>query len=471
MIMPVFKKVSVNGFGDPWNSYAHSMAWFKGYLYVGTTRANLCMIKANDPPELSHWPVKCPIDLYSLDRRAQIWRCDPRTNHWQQVFVSPLVLGVDGKLVPRDIGYRSMAVFKDGNDPDFSLYVSSWSPAKAGSRPTIMRSINGGQFTEASELGSFPGISTYRTLVPFGERLFTSPTGKVGGKANVSDLSIVLEISNPKVGGVRPVACLGFGDITNVTVFEMTTFNGFLYAGTLNPSSGFQVWKGIPAGRDFRWIKVITEGAYRGNLNEIALSMCVFNDALYVGTGIQNGGYDRAYKVGPAAAELIRIYPDDSWDLIVGESKYTPEGIKYPISGIGPGFDNFFNGYIWRMAVHEGWLYAGTYNWSVFLPYLALEHWPPLVRSLVERVGVENVVQEHGGFHLWRSRDGEIWTPVTLSGFENPYNYGVRTMVSTPFGLYVGTANPFGPEVAIKEMGVWKYIHNPMGGLEIWLGK
>jgi hypothetical protein len=251
----------------------------------------------------------------------------------------------------------------------------------------------------------------------------------------------------------------------------MAPFNGYLYAGTLNPERGFEIWKCRPVGElPYRWTRVITEGAYRGSLNEAATSMCVFNGALYVGTGIQQGGYDRLHGVGPAAAELIRIHPDDSWDLIVGSPRRTPEGWKRPLTGLGPGFDDWFNTYIWRMAAHDGWLYAGTYNWSVWLRYLPVDGWQTPVRRLVHRIGIENIVADRGGFDLWRSRDGVRWSPITRNGFDNPWNYGVRTMQSTPYGLFVGTTNPFGPEVAVETSRGWEYFPNRKGGLEIWLG-
>ena len=30
-----FSRIARNGFGDPLNAYAHTMAWFDGHLYVG----------------------------------------------------------------------------------------------------------------------------------------------------------------------------------------------------------------------------------------------------------------------------------------------------------------------------------------------------------------------------------------------------------------------------------------------------
>src|SRR5258707_1173868 len=43
-------------------------------------------------------------------------------------------------------------------------------------------------------------------------------------------------------------------------------------------------------------------------------------------------------------------------------------------------------------------------------------------------------------------------------------------MASTPSGLFVGAANPFGPEVGMQTPAGWTYAANPKGGLEIWLG-
>jgi ubiquinone/menaquinone biosynthesis C-methylase UbiE len=373
-----------------------------------------------------------------------------------------------------------MAVFQGASDTAPALYVCAWSPSRANRAPLVLRSTDGISFQPLPQPIDNPNLNTYRTLLPFNGRLYTSPAGKTlgwrggvfqGSEENLSDAPLVFECSDPRHRPWVPVSTLGFGDATNVTVFEMVRFNRFLYAGTLNPSTGFQLWRAAAQGKQpYQWTKVITHGAYRGNLNECALSMCVFNDALYVGTGIQNGGYDRFNKVGPAAAELIRIHPDDTWDLIVGKPRATPQGYKRSLSGMAPGFDDFYNAYIWRLCVHDGWLYAGTYKWSVFLPYLPMEQWPGWARKALFAVGIDNIVQHDGGFDLWKTRDGTHWTPVTLKGFSNPYNYGARTMVSSPFGLFLGTANPFGPEIAVKVGNEFRYIPNQRGGLEVWLG-
>ncbi|MBD2183260.1 hypothetical protein H6S82_19915 [Planktothrix sp. FACHB-1355] len=474
-----FRKICDNGFGDGYNSFAHSMAWFNNHLYVGTTRANFCMAKVQErtirrAADIAIWPIESPDDIesiYKLDRRAHIWRYNPLTQNWQQVMRSPRVMGIKGAEVDRDVGYRGMAVFQGESDPQPVLYVSTWAASRApGSR--LLRSEDGKNFTVISQPGiiGIPIPST-RVLVPFKGRLFMSPTGGAAGNANKAVAPTIYETHDPVKGEWQAASLPGFGEPENQGIFMVCPFKDRIYAGTFN-CEGFQIWSSNCEGNPpYKWTKVIDKGAYRGSLNQIAICMSAFKDALYVGTGIQGCGIDTENNIGPAASELIRIFPDGKWDLIVGKSRNTPDGVKKPLSGLPPGFGNFFNGYFWRSAVHDGWLYVGTCNmFSLMLPWLSLQRWSMQSRRLVEQVGVENIVNSQSGFELWRSCDGENWLPVNKRGFGNPYNIGVRSLVSTPYGLFLGTANPFGPRVAVRQNGQWIYADNPLGGLEVWLG-
>jgi hypothetical protein len=198
--------------------------------------------------------------------------------------------------------------------------------------------------------------------------------------------------------------------------------------------------------------------------------MCPFGNCLYVGSGIQNGGYDRAHLLGPAPPELIRLYPDDTWDLIVGTPRHTPDGFKRPLSDFGPGFGSYYQGYFWRMAEYDGSLYLGTFKWSTLLPYLQAEPSRAIGKQIINYLGVDSIVNMEGGFDLFSSHDGVCWLPVTTNGFGNPYNLGARTMAGTPQGLFIGTANPFGSHVGVRMPPHWEYVANPRGGAEVWLG-
>ncbi len=400
---------------------------------------------------------------------GQIWRHDPHAGDWTLAYRAPDEPGRSGSPVPRDLGYRGMTVFQGHSDPGPTLYVGAISTVLRGKAARLLRSTDGASFEPVGDPGlGNPKISTLRAMTGFDGHLYVPPAGE-GITLNSNSASVIMRSPDPAVGLWEQCCPPGFGNPDNTGVFELCVFADHLYAGTFN-RNGYEVWK-TPAngGGPCRWARVLEEGADRGPHNQIAMSMCVFEDALYVGSAIQNGGYDRVHGIGPAAAELVRLYPDDTWDLVVGEPRGTPNGFKRPLSGLGPGFDNLFSGYVWRLTVHDGWLYASTFDWSVFLPYA---HAPSYgARRLADEFGVDEVVSRGSGFELWRSDDGITWLPVTTNGFDNPYNYGARTLLSTPHGLYVGTANPFSPKVAARLAHGWAYVDNPHGGAEVHLGR
>jgi hypothetical protein len=469
-------RIAEGGFGDGWNAYPHSMAWFKGALYVGTTRANLCSIKAARPPGFVFWPIRCPDDVYDIDRRAEIWRFVPGEASWERVYQSPWADSAG--RVPRDIGYRGMNVFRGASDEDEALHVLTWSPSKSAQPSIMLRSTDGREFVPVTPHEEDSSVTTYRALCSFNGRLFTSPAGRTagwsGGKhLGVNDCAVgqavVLENADPARTAWKLANTPSFGDRENLAVFDLHAFNGHLYAGTVS-ATGFQLWKTDGQGEPpYKWTRVLTRGAFRGPLNEGVATLCAHGDHLYVGSGIQSGGYDRSLNIGPAAAEILRVSPDDSWEIVVGCPRKTPAGFKTPISRFGPGFDNFFAGYFWTSVSHDGWLYMGTYDWSVFVPYLPIEKWPGRMLKACRYASLEELAAGRAGCELWRTRDGVSWDPLTQNGFGNPYNYGIRRLVSSPQGLFVGTANPFGPEVASTDpAGQWNYHPNPRGGLEVW---
>jgi hypothetical protein len=470
-IRPGFRKndfslIAHGGFGDGLNAYAHSMGWFNGHLYVATTRGNFPFMKSRLPIGMDTWPVECPENPFDLDMRAEIWRYSPQDGSWEKVFKAPLIAGSHGKPIPRELGYRGMLVYRAQASDTPALFVSTWSPAK-GPGPLLLRSEDGRDFQPTCEPGlvGLP-VTTIRTMTMLKGRLFTTPAGSRGGNPNVSAHSVVYESKDPAKGQWQPVSDFGFGDSGNKTIFEMAGFGDHLYVGTFN-LEGYQVWRSRVEGElPYQWEKVIDRGAYRGAVNQCVLSMYPFKGALYVGSGIQGGGVDRQNKVGPAPPELIRIYPDGHWDLLVGDARDTPDGRKEPLSGHLPGFDNFFNGYFWRMCEHQGWLYLGTFKWSALLGYANRNRWPDAFSAIINQIGPQAILENNSGFDLYRSYDGENWVPVTTNGMDNPYNIGLRTLISSPHGLFIGTANPFGPKYI--PLNGRHYQHNPRGGCEVF---
>src|ERR1700722_1970045 len=143
-----FIPLAVNGWGDAWNSYVHSMARFEDHLYCGTFRAQLCLKqrqKSGAPP-WPVWPVNCPKEVHGkLDMRAQIWRVSLTSGDWENVYRAPIINGRNGRPVPREFGYRGMAVLQGKGDVKPTLYVTGFSSNRTFG-PVILRSEDGQSF-------------------------------------------------------------------------------------------------------------------------------------------------------------------------------------------------------------------------------------------------------------------------------------------------------------------------------------
>lgn len=117
-----------------------------------------------------------------------------------------------------------------------------------------------------------------------------------------------------------------------------------------------------------------------------------------------------------------------------------PTKSGFPLFGHS-GFGNPYNNYTWTMATYKGALYVGTMDWSM------LAGSPP---------------GSNPGADLWRFVSP--YTPagaVDQTGVGNPYNYGIRTMITATNGgaLYLGMANPM--NLALDANG------NNLGGWEL----
>jgi hypothetical protein len=398
---------------------------------------------------------------------AQVLRFDPRNVTWKLLHDSPLVQGLDERMRARDRSVRAMLVHQTKSDREPALYLGVGSLER---QVVFLRSIDGETFEECEEHGLGLGdadIPSVRAMCGLRRRIYTSPTGKNYDRGllddNMTDYPIVFETDDPLRGHWRPVSEPGFGDKNNVSVNELVVFNSHVYAATHNPRRGYQVWKTNTRGQPpYRWKKILEDGAYRGPASSVPSSMFVSHDALYIGGALQRQGRNspdwsgRPHdRYGPFAAELIRVYPDDTWDLIAGTPRLTPHGLKRPLSSMACGFDDLFTQVFWCMAEYDGWLYVGTAGWRWMPTYL--RNRPDLSESRLRYLKEKTDNHIGGEFAIWRTRDGINWVPVTTTGFGgNPNDMGVREMIGTPYGLFVAPA--------------CKYGARQEGGLEIWWG-
>jgi len=480
-----FQRIAVNGFarfgGNQYTSMIWSAKWFNNKLYVGTGSFEPCftMLTADVRTGTSTYPLAvtgdlCPSELtLAQNLAAEIWQFAPTTSTWTRVYQSPqnvpisiTVNGVTTNLnTALDIGYRGMEIFTEANGTQ-ALYVGTVTsgsafepmpfPTNGYPPPRILRTTDGVTWTAIpADPGSFMAnianyylepdtlIRSFRSLTSYNGMLFAT-AGTYEGSG------IILASSNPSAGDnawqqVSPSWSV-------LPTWDLKVFNNLLYATTgftpeENPQgTGYGVYNTNAVGTaPYTWTPIIINGAYQTNptyLSPNGLALFVFRNELYVST-------DRP-------TELIRIRPDNSWDLIVGAARTLPATdlecpncVKTPLSGMGNGFDNGMTGHFWRMGSQTAAsadqnstgqnLFLGTWDWS------------DAIQQFGFAISVDSLYTHQYGTDVYRSEDGVHFTPVTQSGFGDPNNEGTRTLETTPYGLILGTAREkYGAEVLIR---------------------
>ena len=480
-----FQRISVNGFarfgGNPYSSMIWSAKWFNNALYVGTGSSEPCftMLTSDVRTGTSSYPAAvagdlCPDELtLAQNLAAEIWQYVPTTGTWTRVYQSPqnvpisiTVNGVTTNLnTALDIGYRGMELFTE-SDGTQSLYVGTVTsgsafepmpfPTNGFPPPRILRTTDGVTWTAVpADPGTFMAnianyylnpsslIRSFRSLTSYNGQLFAT-AGTYEGSG------IILASSNPSAGDnawqqVSPSWSV-------LPTWDLKVFNNLLYATTgftpaENPAgTGYGVYYTNGTGTaPYSWTPVVINGGYQSNptyLSPNGLALFVFRNELYVST-------DRP-------TELIRVRPDNSWDLIVGAARTLPANaigcpncVKTPLSGMGNGFDNGMTGHFWRMGSQTGAsadqnstgqnLFLGTWDWS------------DAIQQFGSLSSLDALYTHQYGTDVYRSEDGVHFTAVTQSGFGDPNNEGTRTFETTPFGLILGTAREkYGAEVFLR---------------------
>src|SRR5262249_38595989 len=138
-------------------------------------------------PFLQRYPPRLDIDVKCTKRpddlplRGEIWRYSPAEDRWERVYQSPLDVPVPrapDRMMPRDVGYRGVALFTGRDGPD-ALYISGVSARMIHAElppPRLLRSTDGRTFEAVPQdagtlMGSIDAVG-FRALAVHGGRLF-----------------------------------------------------------------------------------------------------------------------------------------------------------------------------------------------------------------------------------------------------------------------------------------------------------
>lgn len=400
-----FSAISIPILSAPGEHRLQVAGFFRKRLYVGaisqpdgSTAPGLARI-LRYYPGADRWEVVCETTV-----EAPNW---PK-NHRQH------------RKFPLELGWRSMTVVPTGAGQD-ALCLSLLCPAN----PRLFHSEDGVRFEtlpDWSEIRPFGLVHSFRGW------LFAAPIGAMSdGIAEKTDGGASLYVvRDPRVGKWRSANVPGFGDLHNQVIHCLQVFNDWLYAAVGNPFAGFQLWRTQALGDPpFAWELVVEKGAQRFTLNSAAASMAVFQNALYLGTGVPETERPQDEAAG---CEMIRVLPNGRWELVMGQPRFSPIGLQVPVSAHGPGFDDPRNTLLPALASSGDSLYAG------------------IVRREPDAVS---------GFQIWQTRDGEIWRPLVAPDSAASGAHDLRVLLAMPKFLLAAGAFRSDPANGVSEPFLW----------------
>lgn len=427
------------------NNYAWSFADFGGFIYVGTGR-NITFAALVSTMSSIHIPIDYTPS--KPDMGAEIWRYKKDGSlPWQRVYKSTLNPKTN---LPDVIGIRSIIKFNSfGVKP--ALYASAYSMSGI----KILKSTNGVDWFDIPT-GITQGTSS-RSMMIYKNKIYL---------AVMSDdkqlPSLLYSSKDPELFGwtlETPQGEEGKNPIG--TIWSMTSFNNHIYVGT-SSKDGFMVWRtnsDLPKADD--WKLVIDKGAGDA-ANDTPISLIEFKDNLYIGTAYNT--FNFMSYILPKGAEIIRLYKDDKWEVVVGGPIMTqtePEtGTRNdPLSKLSNGFSNPYNLYMWQMKVYNNKLFVGTYDTSAVVEptYELLLKNKETLSKLIDselldiiilfaklQVAILSKIQSQIGFDFYVTEDGTNYKLIDTTGFNNPQNCGIRNIfINDDNDMYIGTANPF----------------------------
>jgi uncharacterized repeat protein (TIGR01451 family) len=284
----------------------------------------------------------------------------------------------------------------------------------------------------------------------------------------------------------------GFGDTYNQATYAMQVYGGDLYVGTVNSTTGTEVWRLNGSG----WSQVNIDG-FGDDRNTHTYCMATYGGSLFVGTWnmgnaaevwaydgsawsqSNSNGFENPNNLGVLS---MAVYNGNLYACTMNQAQgcevWAYDGTTWSPSATG-GFDTRNNGYCYNLATYNGDLYAGTMNYSTGAEVWAFDGsaWGQvnpdgfgdtnnLCHSMLEYNGNLYVGTYNGavGSEIWQY-NGSSWLQVNADGYgKGTANVTSRSMTVYNDRLYVGTQNAAGGEVWSYDGTTWEMAN--MAGFE-----
>lgn len=338
--VPGWRQANINGFGDRQNGAIFSLASYNGELFAGT---------ANES-----------------GNGAQLWSSsDGKT--WSSIMV-------DGFGNTSNRGIDHLLEYNG------YLYAGTWADEVNGGE--VWRSQNGRDWSLVAS-GGFDNVtnSEVHHFVAFKDQLYATTWSSTDSHGTELWRS---STGNP--GSWSKVAFNGFNnDANNAVALSLHVFNGYLYAGTWNTTTGGEVWR---SSNGTTWTQVNVDGF--GTADNLGVSALTdFNGYLYAATRGTPG-----------------IVGDQIWRCQVCD-------VSDWVKVVDNGFENNETSDSAALQVVNGFLFLAAGNQST-------------------------------GIEVWRTMNGTDWDQVGFAGFGDSNNcqpYWGNSIGVFKDRLFIGVAN------------------------------
>ena len=185
-----------------------------------------------------------------------------------------------------------------------------------------------------------------------------------------------------------PLALGGWRHLGQILIDGQT-----LYVAVSDPVSGFDVFHADLDAPKPGFEPLLTRGAQRFALNAAVPAMCRTDRGILFGTAALAGP---AQPVGDWGPELLLLTQGGEWDLIAGQPRFSPSGLRLPASSLMPGLGQPGNAAVMAITHHEGQTFVALQNFAG--------------DSVEDRREVApDLFNYHGPVRLYHSSDLETW--------------------------------------------------------------
>jgi hypothetical protein len=287
--------------------------------------------------------------------------------------------------------------------------------------------------------GSLMGYLGYDSTATAG--IWMSPEMDANGRIRVGQWKKVWDIMDYEVD---PVIAQSYG------LGAMASFDGYLYWGTMQvPAAGTLAIQDAYPG-------------YTGSTQRATRSIAIFRCDDFETSD---------------TPDVQLLYGDNELYAFTAPPDMSLPGVWTKVANnTGPalfgkaGFENSANCYTWTMKVYENRLYVGTLDGRTSVDHSLYIQYKGDVNA-IEAASTENWM----GADLWcffpDTADGQPVRPTVVdkTGQGNPLNHGIRTMIITSQGFFLGTANSsnlltennnkaFYPDAPNLKAGGWELV-------------